>query len=65
MDRKTSFYLFVFLFVLTLLTFLTRVNAECEMTFEDLDNCALSSTLFIEKNFKIPKTEDELTEICG
>lgn len=64
-NSKSSVQLFVYLFVLSLFMFLVQVNAKCDMTTEDLDNCALQSNLFGNPKWKVPQTEDELTAICG
>ena len=62
---KESVQVFVCLFVLSLFMFLVQVNAKCEMTTEDLDACAQQNNLFGNPKWKVPQSEDELTEICG
>lgn len=51
-------------FLLILTSFLMEVNAKCEMTYEDLDNCGIKGSLFDNSGRKIPETEDELTAFC-
>ena len=60
LNSKVKFHILISLFVLTL----HRADAKCEMTYDDLDNCALKSNLFGNPKWKVPETEDELTEIC-
>ena len=50
--------------LLALLSFSVEVSAKCEMTYEDLDNCGVKSSLFGNPKLKIPENEDELNVFC-
>ena len=47
-----------------LVSCLVGVSAKCEMSYEDLDNCDVKSSLFGNTKLKIPENENELSEFC-
>ena len=51
-------------FLIALASFLVKVSAKCEMTYEDLDNCGVKSSLFGNPKLKIPENEEELNMFC-
>lgn len=60
---KVSSYFLVCLFVLSAFKS-AQVDAKCEMTFEDLDKCAMQSNLFGNPKWTVPETEAELDKLC-